>query len=113
MKNKIRNDILLAIGVIAIAIISLLVVNLTKSEGNKVNVLVDGKVKYTYNLNENTKQTIKTNNNGINELVIENNNVSISYANCRDKICQNHKPISNKGETIVCLPHKVVIEISE
>ena len=32
-------------------------------------------------------------------------------ANCPDKICEGHNKISYKGETIVCLPHKVVIEI--
>ena len=32
-------------------------------------------------------------------------------ANCPDKICEGHQKISYKGETIVCLPHKVVIEI--
>ena len=32
-----------------------------------------------------------------------------SYKN--DKICVNHAAISKKGETIVCLPHKVVVEV--
>ena len=31
--------------------------------------------------------------------------------NCPDKICVNHAAISKKGETIVCLPHKVVVEV--
>ena len=33
-------------------------------------------------------------------------------ADCPDQICKNHKPIRKSGETIVCLPHKAVIEIS-
>jgi hypothetical protein len=32
-------------------------------------------------------------------------------SNCPDKICDGHSKVSYKGETIVCLPHKVVIEI--
>ena len=29
----------------------------------------------------------------------------------KDQICADHKAIEKSGETIVCLPHKVVIEI--
>ena len=32
-------------------------------------------------------------------------------ANCPDEICVHHKPISKNGETIVCLPNKVVVVI--
>ena len=32
-------------------------------------------------------------------------------ADCKDQICADHKAIEKSGETIVCLPHKVVIEI--
>ena len=36
---------------------------------------------------------------------------SMAKADCPDKICVNHAAISKKGETIVCLPHKVVVEV--
>jgi len=32
-------------------------------------------------------------------------------ADCRDGICVDHTPISLNGETIICLPHRLVIEI--
>lgn len=32
-------------------------------------------------------------------------------ADCRDGLCVNQKKISKVNETIVCLPHKVIIEI--
>ena len=32
-------------------------------------------------------------------------------ADCPDQICRKHKAIDKSGETIVCLPHKVVIEV--
>ena len=37
--------------------------------------------------------------------------VSVNNKDCPDKICVNHAAISKKGETIVCLPHKVVVEV--
>ena len=36
----------------------------------------------------------------------------MSKADCPDQICRNHAAISQTGETIVCLPHKAVIEIT-
>ena len=33
-------------------------------------------------------------------------------SSCPDLICVRHKAVSETGETIVCLPHKLVIEIT-
>ncbi|CCZ53222.1 putative uncharacterized protein [Clostridium sp. CAG:75] len=32
-------------------------------------------------------------------------------ADCPDKICVHHKGIRSNGETIICLPHKVIVTI--
>ena len=37
--------------------------------------------------------------------------VTMVVADCRDQICVNHKPIMSERESIICLPHKLVIEI--
>lgn len=37
--------------------------------------------------------------------------VMMEAADCRDQICVNHKPIMSERESIICLPHKIVIEI--
>lgn len=37
--------------------------------------------------------------------------ISVEEANCPDGICVHHVAISRTGENIICLPHKVVIEI--
>ena len=34
-------------------------------------------------------------------------------ADCPDKYCVKQGKIKNVGETIVCLPHKVVVEIEK
>ena len=37
--------------------------------------------------------------------------VIMETADCKDQICVHHKPISSKGESIICLPHRLVVEI--
>lgn len=46
-----------------------------------------------------------------NLLVIKDGQAFISEADCPDKICVAHKPVRKKGETIICLPHKLVVEV--
>ena len=110
-KRKTKNDIILAVIVIAVAAIGLLLLNVFKTEGSFAVVKIEGKETARYPLSVNTEVVIETGDNGKNTLVIENNKAFIKDANCPDKICEGHSKISYKGETIVCLPHKVVIEI--
>jgi hypothetical protein len=44
--------------------------------------------------------------------VIENNTARIKEADCPDELCVHQKEISKTGESIICLPHKLVIRIS-
>ena len=67
----------------------------------------------SYPLNSNTVVTIPSGDSQaqFNVLIISNGKASISEASCPDLICAHHRPIENVGETIVCLPNKVVITI--
>ena len=47
-----------------------------------------------------------------NVIEITEGGVRMKEADCPDQICRNHAAISQTGETIVCLPHKAVIEIT-
>lgn len=112
--RKIRNDIILAVAIVLMATVGLLLFVLTKEEGSTVAVKIDGVVTDTYPLSENIEVSIKTgeNDENINVLTIEDGKASISEADCPDKICVETRAVSFVGETIVCLPHKLVIEIT-
>lgn len=45
-------------------------------------------------------------------VIVENGRVRVEDSTCPDLICQNHSPISQGGEEIVCLPGRVVVEIT-
>lgn len=112
--KKIRNDIILVAVILLIAAAGLLAVNFTKQEGSTVLIKIDGEVTKSYSINENRTVDIVTgdNNEFLNTLVIEDGKVYMADADCPDKICKEHRPISYSGETIVCLPHRIVIEIT-
>lgn len=42
---------------------------------------------------------------------IKSKKVRVLSANCRDQICVHTKEISMEGESIICLPNRVIVEI--
>ena len=106
-----RNDgifIAILVAVIAIAGVCLY---LFRGEGNAVTVSVNGKVIATYSLNEDRTEDIHTGEDGLNRLIIKDGKAWIETASCPDGICAAHKPIHRDGESIVCLPNKVVVTV--
>jgi len=60
----------------------------------------------------NTNSSIPVNINGNYNLIsVENGKVHIEDANCPDKLCVRSGSISSPGKPLVCLPHKLTVEI--
>lgn len=83
---------------------------ITRTEGNTVVVTVDGEIYETYSLEKNQTVTVKTKY-GTNTFTIKDGKVSMKEADCPDKTCTEHYAVGNANESIICLPHKFVIEI--
>lgn len=79
--------------------------------GSYIQLEVDGKVVETLDLSVDRVRQIEAADSGTNTLVIKNGRASMTDANCPDKICVRHKEISRSGESIICLPHKVVVSV--
>ena len=112
--RKFKNDIILAVVIVLIAAAGLLLFVFNREQGSTVSVKIDGTQIASYPLGENREIPIKTGDNDehINVLVIKDGKASISEADCPDKICVETRAVSYVGETVVCLPHKLVIEIT-
>ena len=82
-----------------------------KSNGAKVQITVDGVLYGTYSLDENQEIPIETNGVITNILIIKDGMADMTEADCPDKLCVHQRAISKTGETIVCLPNKVVVEV--
>ena len=112
-KKKLRNDLIL-IGALALLVFTIaLCLFLFRTKGDCVTVLLDGEEIGVYPLSEDVEIPIRTGKDGTQEnlLVIKDGVAYVSRANCPDGICANHRPISHEGESIVCLPHKIVIAV--
>jgi len=109
-KQKTKNDIIFIAAILTAALTAALILFLMRTEGDTVVVTVDGKITAEYPLSEDRTSEIK-NGDGYNLLVIKDGKAYVEHASCPDGICSSHRPICHDGESIICLPNKVVIEI--
>lgn len=109
--NRKKEGLLLAIVFIIIIGIVLVVYGKIQSEGSVAIVTIDGDEYGRYPLSRDQEIPIKINGETTNYLVIKNGMADVTEANCPDLLCVNMKAISKDGETIVCLPNKVVVEV--
>lgn len=79
--------------------------------GETADIYVDGELYKSVRLNENTSFRIDTEW-GYNEICVENGAISVKEADCPDGICVNDGARSKGGAPIVCLPHRIVIQIA-
>ena len=108
--RKIKNDIILVSVVIGVILLAILGILIFRTEGNTVKVTVDGKTFGEYSLNVDRTVEIKSEF-GSNLLVIKDGKAYVEQASCPDGICSSHRPIHYDGQSIICLPNKVVVLI--
>jgi hypothetical protein len=102
MKLKKTDYILLGI-IIFIGVIIGLVIFLKSESGNSVQIRVNG--------DENQNYEIKGADGATNLLIIKDGKAWIKEASCPDGLCINMGKISQNGQSVICLPNKVVVEI--
>lgn len=113
MKKRIAKPDLLLIGILLlIGLSSLLAVRIwTGRTGALVRVTVDGAVYGSYALSESRIIPIEADGAITNTLQISDGKAKMTEADCPDQLCIHQKAISRQGETIVCLPNKIVVEV--
>ena len=61
--------------------------------------------------NKNVQHVVIKTPHGNNTLIIKDNSIQIKDADCHDEICIKQGVVSKVGQSIICLPHELVIEI--
>lgn len=62
-------------------------------------------------LDQNTRQVIESDDGSLNTVVVQDGGVHIEDANCAGGDCMKQGTIDSVGRLLVCLPHKLIVEI--
>ena len=101
-------DIVLIVCLIVCGLAASFYISRTAAQhGRQARITVNGKIFGTYDLSKNRSIELGTGNTA----VIEDGNIRMKSADCRGQDCIRQGKISRPSQTIVCLPHKVIIEI--
>ncbi|MCH4890557.1 NusG domain II-containing protein [Acidaminobacter sp. JC074] len=77
-----------------------------------VRITRDQTVLHEFKIDESYMNTlVLEENDHFNIVEISGGEVWMKEANCPNQVCVRHQPISIPGESIICIPHKLVIEI--
>ena len=109
--KKYKSDIILIVSLIIIGVSFFLFIYSSSDDGKYVVIRIGGEVKNTFSLDNDLEYEIKTDDGDINLLKIEDGSARIETASCPDKLCVKNGKIKYVGQSVICLPNKVVIEI--
>ena len=107
MKDKYttkKRDIVLAAVLLILGVTGVLIVKYGLKSGNTADVYIDDKLVQTIDMSVDDEYTFQTDK-------VRNGAVSMKSADCPDKVCVRMGTKNRNGETITCLPHKLVIEV--
>ena len=105
-----RNDLALILALLLLGGALALYLRLTRQSGGTVSVRADGETVMELPLDADTRVELGS---GVhtNVLVIENGAARVIAASCPDQICVRRGAIRYEGESIVCLPHRLIVTV--
>ncbi len=109
MLKRVRGDIILILVLITASVL-LFVLKDNGKDGKLLKVSVNGREICTLSLDEDTEYEIQ----GFiskNILIIENGGARMKEAGCPDKLCVKQGEISKAGESIICLPNRIIVSV--
>lgn len=105
-----KRDIVLAAVLLILGIVGVLIVKYGLKTGSTADVYIDDKLVQTLDMSVDDEYTFQTDK-GSNTVEVRDGAVSMKLADCPDKVCVRMGAKNRNGETITCLPHKLVIEV--
>ena len=109
MRDDLKHDLRLALGVLAAAAV-LYALFRPGGAGAWAVVSVEGVETARYPLSEDRTVTLGDGT-AYNVLEIAGGQAAVREANCGDHTCVRTGAVSREGEVIVCLPHRLTVEI--
>jgi hypothetical protein len=110
-----KMDFIIIAFLLASALISIFALGVYRNSPVDIRVVeikVDGQVYESFEWTEGLEKEINIETEfGINRIVIDNEGLRIAYADCQNQVCVRDGIIDSPGEILVCLPHRLIIEI--
>ena len=106
-----KGDIIILTALLCVAALIFCALHFFVSSGDTVRIEVASKTVASLPIDEDTVYNVEIGGKITNVVEIKGGEVSVISADCPDKICVNHRAISKSGESIICLPNKVVVSI--
>lgn len=111
-KRIIRNDIIVILTFLAIALVLFAFIKNPSNSGSVAVVELNGKEIGRYPLSNEISLPIESHDGDILlVLQIKDKEVFVSSSVCKDHSCERMGRISKKGESIICLPSRIIIKI--
>ena len=105
-----RNDAILIAALLLAGGALLLWLGLTRQAGGLARVQIDGETVMELPLSQDARVELGEPGHG-NLLIIENGTARVERADCPDQVCVRQGAVRYNGESIVCLPHKLIVSI--
>ena len=106
-----KRDGCLLVFFLAVAVVIAIFMRIRGNDvGEHIVVTIDGTLFGKYRLSENQMIDVE-NTFGVNRIVIQNGSAYMETADCPDKYCMTYQPISKTNESIICLPHHLVVQV--
>lgn len=108
------NDYILIVVIILLGLGLLLVQSISSKSGNTVVIMQDGEILKRLSLSDEVcdgDALYIASDGGYNILEIKDGKAYIAEADCPDGLCMKQKAIGRQGESLICLPHKLVITV--
>lgn len=111
LRLKILDPVILVVLVVASFLPFFLLIN-ENSEATEVLVKEKGELVKTLDLSVDQKWTYTSSTGEINKIEIRDKKVRVYEANCPDQVDVDAGWKSKNGDTLVCLPHGLVVELT-
>ena len=107
--NLKKGDLIIIAVILCVTGVAALLI-MHQKKGDLVSI-ISGENEEIYYLNEDRTVKVVCESGGYNIVVIKDGRAWVEEADCINQICVGHRPIYKDHESIVCIPHKLIVEI--
>ena len=105
-----KADIALIVVLTTVAVVSMLAIVTLRASGGFIEIIQHGEVVAELELGRDTVHVVESGD-MLNVVQIRGGSASMLEANCPDGYCLHHAPVMYSGQTIVCLPNRLIVQV--